>query len=146
MVCIIVGVVVIAVSLLTWFATRPLKIPREQTREGLLEGDAVTAYNRTSRWPIFALERWLMMRALARIKPEGALVDIGSGAGYLAAQIKRRYPALKVTGLDISTEMIAVSKRNWAQYDIDFVSGDAQNMPFPESSTDIAVSSLSLHH
>ena len=136
MVWIIVGVVVIAVGLLAWLVTRPLKIPREQTREGLQEGDAVTAYDRTSRWPIFSLERWLMIRALARINPEGALLDIGSGAGYLAAQIKRRYPALKVTGLDISTEMIAVSKRNWARYDIDFVPGDAQNMPFPENSID----------
>jgi ubiquinone/menaquinone biosynthesis C-methylase UbiE len=146
MVWVIIGAILIAMGLLAWLLTRPLKIPREHTREGRQEGEAVIAYDRTSRWPIFSLERSVVINALKREKVEGALVDIGSGAGYLEAQIKRRYPALKVAGLDISAEMIAVSKRNWANSDIDFITGDAQNMPLPESSIDIAVSSLSLHH
>jgi len=143
---VIAAVVIIIIAALAWVATRPLKIPREHTREGPQKGEAVTAYDRTSRWPIFSMERSVVMNALRKEKMEGTLVDIGSGAGYLAAQIKRHHPTLKVVGLDISAEMITVSKSNWADSDIEFTVGDAQKMPFPENSIDVAVSSLSLHH
>jgi ubiquinone/menaquinone biosynthesis C-methylase UbiE len=146
MVWVIVGVIVIVVGAL--WGTRPLKIPREPEREGPEVGDAVTAYDRTSRWPIFTLERRVMMNALRYENHQGTLVDIGCGPGNLAAKISRRYPALKVTGLDISGEMIDIAQHNWpmAQYNVEFVIGDAHHLPFTDGSFDVVVSSLSMHH
>jgi ubiquinone/menaquinone biosynthesis C-methylase UbiE len=149
MVWIIVGIiVVISGALLVWL-TRPLKIPREPEREGAQDGPAVEAYDRTSGWLVFKLERYIMMRELAREMPTGGtLVDIGCGPGYLAAEISRRYPSLKVTGLDNNQLMIEAARRNWpaGRYATAFVEGDAQQMPFADDSLDYCVSSLSLHH
>ena len=129
--------------------SRPMKIPREPDREGIEDAEAVRAYNRVSRWPIFTIERHIMLSALAKYKPQGILVDIGCGPGYLAAQISRRFPGLRVVGVDISNEMLSTAKRNWSSRsypNVEFVMGDAQRLPFPDSTVDFIVSSFSLHH
>jgi ubiquinone/menaquinone biosynthesis C-methylase UbiE len=148
MVWIVAGIIFIASAILAVWATRPMKIPREPDREGAQDKEAVQAYDRTSRWPIFTLERRIMMSVLARSTPAGRLVDIGCGPGYLVAAIARRYPLLKVTGLDNNVEMINIARHNWPPepYQIEFITGDAHRMPFAANSFDFAVSTLSLHH
>lgn len=78
-------VVIIAVG------SRPMKIPREPDREGVQDAEAVQAYDCVSRWPIFAVERGIVLKALTQYRPQGILVDIGCGPGYLAARISRRF-------------------------------------------------------
>jgi ubiquinone/menaquinone biosynthesis C-methylase UbiE len=145
---IIAVIIVVLAGLLAWYMSRPMNIPREPDREGAQDAAAVRAYDRTSRWPIFALERRIMVTVLARSEPTGLLLDIGCGPGYLAAGISRRCPSLKVIGLDINEEMINIARHNWPppQYSVEFVAGDAHQLPFTDSSIDFAVSSLSLHH
>lgn len=145
---IIAAIVVVLAGLLAWYMSRPMNIPREPDREGAQDAAAVRAYDRTSRWPIFALERRIMLSAVCRTEPAGRLLDIGCGPGYLVAGISRRYPSLKVVGLDINEEMINTARRNFPppQYSVEFVAGDAHRMPFADNSINEAVSSLSLHH
>jgi ubiquinone/menaquinone biosynthesis C-methylase UbiE len=125
-----------------------MSIPHEPDREGEQDKEASQAYDRTSRWPIFKLERQIVAHRLAKLKPQGRLVDIGCGPGYLAAEISRRYPALGVIGLDNNHEMINIARRNWpsGKYELELVEGDAGQLPFADNSLDFAVSSLSLHH
>jgi ubiquinone/menaquinone biosynthesis C-methylase UbiE len=144
--------IAVAVIILTIFlviANLRMKIPREPWREGPQEGDAVRAYDRTSGWPIFSVERNIIMGELKKQRPRGLLVDIGCGPGHLAARISRYFPGLCVKGLDINEEMIDIAKRRWppASFNgVDFITGDAQQLPLTESSVDYIVSSLSLHH
>jgi len=147
--------IVIIVLLVILFAVavillcRPMKIPREPDREGAEDEEAFRAYDRTSRSPIFAVERYIIFNGLDKTRPEGRLVDVGCGPGYLAARISRKYPELKVTGLDISEVTLTIAKRNWPsdEYDnLEFLVADAQQLPFSDSSVDFIVSSLSLHH
>jgi ubiquinone/menaquinone biosynthesis C-methylase UbiE len=111
--------------------------------------DGVAAYNRISRSPAFILERYILLNEIKRLQPQGKLVDIGCGPGYLAAKIARRYPGLSVTGLDVSDLMIELARRKWqglSYGNLEFITGDAQCLPYSDDSVDIAVSSLALHH
>jgi ubiquinone/menaquinone biosynthesis C-methylase UbiE len=127
----------------------PLKVPRQVDREGPEVGDAVTAYNDVSTWFMFVIERWIILNILSKNGPEGVLVDVGCGPGFLAAQASRRFPGLKVIGLDISEEMLALARRNWgagAYRDLELINGNAQHLPFADGALDCLVSSLSIHH
>ncbi len=128
-------------------AILPMNIPREPEREGPQDRDAAQAFARQGRSPVFVLERYFILRALARWKPRGLVVDIGCGPGYLAAAIGRRYPAAKVIGLDNNNEMINIARRTWEREPYGkFFKADAHLLPFAADTVDFVVSSLSLHH
>jgi ubiquinone/menaquinone biosynthesis C-methylase UbiE len=146
---VIIALLVFLVTIAVISLSRPMKVPREPDREGAADEEALEAYDRTSRWPIFALERYIILKALNKIRPESRLIDVGCGPGYLSAQISRKFPDLKISGLDISESTVIIAKRNWPldSYDnLEFLAGDAQRMPFSGNSVDFVVSSLSLHH
>jgi ubiquinone/menaquinone biosynthesis C-methylase UbiE len=136
---------VIAVIVL---AILPMNIPREPEREGRQDRKAARAYARQGHSPVFVMERYFILRALARWKPHGPVVDIGSGPGFLAAAISRHYPAARVVGLDNNNEMINIARSIWQRepYDIEFTKADAHKLPFADGAVDFIVSSLSLHH
>jgi ubiquinone/menaquinone biosynthesis C-methylase UbiE len=130
-------------------ATRPMKIPREPDREGLQENDAVAAYYRTSRWPIFIVERNIMSREINKDQPSGIIIDIGCGPGFLSERISKTFHNSEVIGLDLNEEMIDIAEKRWppSLYDnLEFLVGDGERMPFADNSIDYIVSSLSLHH
>jgi len=79
------------------------------------------------------------------------LLDIGTGTGALAIAAAERWPAARVTGLDGSTGMLAVARRELrrrlgreAGRRVEFVTGLADRMPFADASFDVAVSSFVL--
>jgi len=130
-------------------ASLPMRIPRAPEREGFQDREAVAAYDRVSRGLTFILERFVVMRTLARRPPNGALVDLGCGPGYLAARISRRYPSVEVIGIDVNSDMLAAARRNWpksAYPNLSFVFGDAGRLPLAGAKVDTMVSSVSLHH
>lgn len=128
-----------------------LKLPRRRANlEGLEDSGVTQAYDRISRMPQFALMRHITAAYLARFNPCGSLVDIGCGPGLLTSLIARRYPQLRVTGLDTSQEMLHTAAINAAAQGLaprlDFRLGDAGALQEAGASFDFAVSSLSLHH
>jgi ubiquinone/menaquinone biosynthesis C-methylase UbiE len=140
------AVVLLVIAIL---AMRPMKIPRDSTREGVEDAEALQAYYHVSRWPIFTYERHIVLKALSKIKPNGQMVDVGCGPGYLAAQISQKFPDVKIAGLDINELTLKNAKRTWSPDvypGLEFLTGDAQQLPFPDNSLDFIVSSLSLHH
>jgi ubiquinone/menaquinone biosynthesis C-methylase UbiE len=96
------------------------------------------------------LLRWFVARrAVARIR-RGEAADLGCGPGQLVIELARRSPGLRVTGIDLSDEMIARGQDNARRAGVadrvSFRRGDAQQIPFPDASLDLVVSTLSLHH
>jgi ubiquinone/menaquinone biosynthesis C-methylase UbiE len=110
--------------------------------------------DRYDRWANRLLRR-LYERVAADVAaaglPQGARVlDVGTGPGRIPLAIARALPALRVEGLDQSPEMIAQARRNATDAGLDgalrFTVGDVADLPYPDASFDLIVSTLSQHH
>ena len=71
-----------------------------------------------------------------------SVLDVGCGPGYVSAAAAAR--GAIPTGLDFSKEMIAVAQKMFPH--IEFVEGDAQNLPFAEVRFDRVLASFALLH
>ena len=104
------------------------------------------------------LQREVADRLLARldymrIAPQ-RILDLGCGTGYALNQLRRRYPAARLVGLDIAHAM-TVSARCRTQPRLPlglgrllgrcrFVNADAEALPFADRSFDLIFSNLAL--
>lgn len=89
-----------------------------------------------------SLERKLLVDI---IKPEKGerLLDVGCGTGYFSLYFHRL--GLKVTGLDSSEDMLDVARSKIeGKRGIEFISGEATNLPSPDNSFDIVTLITSL--
>jgi ubiquinone/menaquinone biosynthesis C-methylase UbiE len=122
---------------------------RAPEKEGEQDPAAVLAYDRTADWPPFRVLRRMVLRRLERWPLRGVLMDAGCGPGHLALAIGRRFPDIKVIGLDNNDAMIAAARRHRQETPVENVSfqaGDVQRLPGEDASIDFIVSTLSLHH
>jgi ubiquinone/menaquinone biosynthesis C-methylase UbiE len=86
---------------------------------------------------------------IAATAPTGAgVLDVGTGPAVLLTELARLRPDLRLTGVDLSPDMIRAAARNVRGLG-DRVSvrvGSVTDLPFTDRSFDLIVSSLSLHH
>jgi ubiquinone/menaquinone biosynthesis C-methylase UbiE len=124
--------------------------PRRSSEESLDDAKVVEAFARVSNMPQMRLLRSLLIRRALSFAREGEAADLGCGGGQLALSLARRAPGLRVTGLDLSDEMIALASTRAAEAGLGsratFRAGDVRHLPFIDGSLDLVVSSLSLHH
>jgi SAM-dependent methyltransferase len=73
--------------------------------------------------------------ALERVDPPRRALDIGTGTGAAAAEVKRRFPDADVTGVDLAPAMIEQARRNvpGVRFDV----ADATRLPFDDGSFDL---------
>jgi ubiquinone/menaquinone biosynthesis C-methylase UbiE len=72
-------------------------------------------------------------------------LDIGCGTGVLTEQVIRRCSPAAVVGVDPSGEQLAFARGRGELSKVEFHAGDAQHLPFPDNSFDIAVMALVIH-
>ena len=98
---------------------------------------------------------WLLRRThgavvhLAASNAGDRLLDVGCGTGSLAVALKASVgPTGSVHGVDASSEMIEVARRNASKagVDVNFHVGLAEAIPFPNGTFDLVVSQLAIHH
>jgi len=67
-------------------------------------------------------------------------IELGCGTGYVSAWLARR--GAHPVGIDNSEQQLATARRLQAQHGIDFplVHGNAETLPFPDASFDLAIS------
>ena len=70
------------------------------------------------------------------------LLDVASGPGYVAAKAAER--GASVVGVDIADAMISLARRLHPQ--LEFRSGDAEALPFPDASFDAVVGNFVILH
>src|ERR1700683_1893483 len=82
--------------------------------------------------------------ALAQLDPGEVVLDLGSGGGIdVLLSAKRVGPAGKAYGLDMTDEMLALAnenKRKAGVENVEFLKGEIENIPLPDSSVDVVIS------
>ncbi len=83
-----------------------------------------------------------------RLEKSHRVLDLGCGTATLTILIKKTYPEVEITGLDIDPKIlnIARSKVQKAGVDIKLDQGSAFELLYPDNSFDRVVSSLVIHH
>jgi SAM-dependent methyltransferase len=78
----------------------------------------------------------------ARVGAGMRVLDVATGPGHVAAAAAAR--GAEPVGVDIAEGMLAVARRDHPQ--LDFRPGDAEALPFPDSSFDAVVGAFVLNH
>lgn len=102
---------------------------------------AYDAWYDTPRGRWIGDQEFILLARLLNARPGETLLDVGCGTGYFSRRFARE-TGLKITGVDIDSDMIAFAKTQAP--DIEFALGDAQNLPYTDASFDhvVAVTSL----
>lgn len=123
---------------------------REPSLEGLDDAEVARGFDRVAAMPQMRLLRWYVSRRALRMVRSGSALDLGCGPGHLALRLARQAPGLDVTGLDLADDMLsrATSCAQAAGIGsrVRFRKGNVEDIPFSDTSFDLVVSTLSLHH
>ena len=75
------------------------------------------------------------------------VLDVGCGTGYLLRRLAGRVPkALELAGLDAAPAMIETAQALATDSRIRFATGTAEELPYPEQTFDLVVSTTSFDH
>ncbi|WP_052745775.1 class I SAM-dependent methyltransferase [Allosalinactinospora lopnorensis] len=121
---------------------------RHNEPERVFQGRSSRIYDRLTGLLLRGVYRRIA-EDIADAAPDGAAVlDVGTGPGRLLAEIARRRTDLQLTGVDLSPDMITLAERNLRPYGarVSARTGDVTDLPFPDASFELIVSSFSLHH
>jgi len=118
--------------------------------EGIEDPEISTAFEWVTNMPQMRWARRYVASQAAALQDRGEAIDLGCGAGQLVQELASHAPGLHVTGLDLSEDLLAYARES-AQgaglgERVDFRLGDVAQIPFPDGSLDLVVSTLSLHH
>ena len=123
---------------------------RIPNQEGIEDPEVVAAFEWVSRTPQMRWIRHFVISQAAVLKDHGEAVDLGCGAGQLVMEMARKAPGLHVTGIDLSAKMLADARhsaeRAGLEDRVDFRLGNVEEIPFPDQSLDLVISTASLHH
>ncbi len=99
-------------------------------------------YDLMNRLMTFGRDRsWRrFMISMANVPKGGKLLDVGTGTGEIAFEALRADPAVRVTGLDFTDEMIITGRRQACSDQIGWCHGDALRLPFPDATFDTVTS------
>ncbi|HBL84547.1 MAG: hypothetical protein A2Y17_00910 [Clostridiales bacterium GWF2_38_85] len=75
-----------------------------------------------------------------------SLLDLGCGTGLELERLFKKYPNIKVTGIDLSQEMLNVLKQKYAGEKLNLICGSYFDINFSKDCFDYALSTYSLHH
>jgi len=73
------------------------------------------------------------------------MLEVGSGRGGGANFLAETFRPRKIIGLDLSGEATAFGRRNYQTANLEFIQGDAHNLPFEDESFDIVINIESSH-
>lgn len=76
------------------------------------------------------------------------VLDVGSGTGTMSILMKKAYPKADVTGLDGDPQILGIArgKARSLGLEIRFDQGMSFDLPYPNESFDVVLTSMMLHH
>lgn len=101
------------------------------------------SYDLLNRLTSFGIDVIWRKRAIAQLDAQQhhRILDVATGTADVALEIRRQIPNVEhITGLDISTEMLAfgrekVAKKGWDKQ-ITLIEGDSEDLPFADNTFD----------
>jgi ubiquinone/menaquinone biosynthesis C-methylase UbiE len=84
---------------------------------------------------------------MAKLNGQEVLLDIATGGGHTANAFAPLVS--KVTAIDLTAEMLAAARsfiRDNGHQNVEFIQGDAEQLPFPDESFDIVTCRIAPHH
>jgi len=105
-----------------------------------IEGARAKYYDQISRENRMEEMKEEAREVAAHIKDGDWVVEVAPGPGYLCIELAK-LGKFKITGMDISKDLVAIAANNAkeAGVDVEFVQGNASDMPFDESSVDFII-------
>ena len=85
---------------------------------------------------------------LLKLKGDEKVLDVGVGTGTLLIELNKSYPSLNLVGIDPDPKVLNIAKSKLAKYKVraSLSKAFAQDLPFPDASFDLVVSTLTFHH
>ncbi|MCV6590197.1 MAG: malonyl-ACP O-methyltransferase BioC [Marinobacterium sp.] len=75
-------------------------------------------------------------------RAQSRLLDLGSGTGYFAGQLRKIYPQTRLHCLDLAQGMLAYARETRPVDNAHWLCGDAEHLPLASNSMDLLFSSL----
>ncbi len=104
---------------------------------------AAHAYDTRWSWYVEASLRETIARL--DMRPADRVLDVGCGTGELLSRLARKFPEAGLAGLDAVPEMLAIAKGKLPA-GADLRIGWANELPWPDASFDVVVSSNMFHY
>jgi ubiquinone/menaquinone biosynthesis C-methylase UbiE len=84
---------------------------------------------------------------VAAALPEGArILDVGTGPGRIPLAVAAARPQWAVEAVDLDPKMIEYARRQDPEGRVAFTAGDVADLPYPDQSFDLIITSMSQHH
>ncbi len=100
---------------------------------------AASAMRRTAMRPIAEF-------MIGRDQRRGQLLDVACGTGRLLREIRLQYPAMALTGLDLSPAYLREAQRHVSGLRrVQFLAANAESIPLPDASQDIVTTVFLFH-
>lgn len=98
------------------------------------------------RWRMFnaVVREWVLERWPDEFREHGRVLDLGCGTGAFLGRIAECFPALELTGLDLTPALLAEARRRAPTARL--IEGNAEAPPFAARSFDVVCSLNVLHH
>jgi len=98
------------------------------------------------RWQSYISKTLSFLKTWAEISPQDTVLDVACGTGEFERLLLSENPSQQVTGVDISSEMLAIAQNKCSAYpQISFYTASASALPFASNSFDVIVSASAFH-
>ena len=92
------------------------------------------------------IQRAVLQLAEEEVGNPGAILDVGCGTGRLLRSASQRFPGAKLLGVDAAIEMVKQAQKSTPDGTIQFQQATAEELPFPDGSFDLVISTMTFHH
>lgn len=93
------------------------------------------------------LQKSIKKIALKSLKPKhNNIIDICTGTGDIAIMLADKYPTANITAIDFSDKMLNLAKQKSKNLNINFIEGNAINIPFSNNFFDLCTISFGLRN
>lgn len=135
-----------------WFGERKVKADEKTHLVHGVFDSVAKRYDLMNDLMSGGVHRFWKDRLIRQIRPRNGLkyLDVAGGTGDIAFRIKKAAPEADITLCDLTREMLAVGRDRAADHgwisDFEWVTGNAENLPFEDNSFDVYTISFGLRN